>query len=76
MSKLDTTEDFGSFMKYVATELQAFAKHIVETRENPRGAHLPDHGCGECVPGGDLVKDDFQCVYHRAKELLARLEDE
>jgi hypothetical protein len=38
-----------------------WAKWIVQ-----RGPGLPDHACAECVPGGELVKAGFQCVYHEA----------
>jgi hypothetical protein len=26
----------------------------------------PDHACGECVPGGDIIKAGFRCAYREA----------
>lgn len=31
----------------------------------------PDHACGECVPGGEAVRDDFKCGRHEALAVLA-----
>jgi hypothetical protein len=32
-------------------------------------AHAPpveDHACAQCVPGGEMVREDFVCLRHRA----------
>jgi len=33
----------------------------------------PDHACGECVPGGEIVRDGFRCAYHEALALLGQI---
>jgi hypothetical protein len=78
MSQLDQKDDLASFLKYAATELEAFAKYIALVHEDPSRAGGKDHACLECVPNTDLPAHmvGFQCVYHRAKELAEGLASE
>lgn len=51
----------AAFIVRACNSHASWAKWIVQ-----RGPGLPDHACAECVPGGELVKAGFQCVYHEA----------
>lgn len=45
--------------------LKRWARWIVR-----RGENLPDHACNECVPGGEIVKPGFRCVFHEAVQVV------
>ena len=57
----DTDDANAVFIVRAVNSHVRWAKWIAK-----RGNDLPDHACAECVPGGDLVKAGFQCVYHEA----------
>lgn len=34
---------------------------------------LRDHACAQCVPGGEIVVEDFECCYHMALRIVGTL---
>ena len=51
----------------VSMLLASFAGFIV--RHFPPEKHC-DHACAECVPGGEIVREGFQCVPHKALAMV------
>ena len=39
-------------------------------QDAPRTKHV-DHACAQCVPGGEIVANGFECVTHLAMRLIA-----
>jgi len=33
------------------------------------GPTITDHACAQCVPGGEIVHEGFQCTYHLALDI-------
>lgn len=48
--------------------LERWAKWIVNNPPKYGG----DHACAECYPHSEILKEGFVCVYHQAKRLHER----
>lgn len=52
--------------------IETFARYIVRHCNYKR---LDDHACARCVgAGGELVKADFVCAFHKAEDVLSALD--
>lgn len=60
----DGYHEVPSLSGHAAWQRERMAKWI--SKNKPA---LPDHACAQCVPGGDIVVEDFECVYHMALKI-------